>query len=419
MIKTMNLQPGVVLRCFPDKRFKHGSLTIQLVRQMGQEAALNALLPAVLLRGTEDCPDMRHIIRRLDDLYGASAGATVRRIGDYQTTGLSSSFIEDRFAMDGDRVVKPMVEFLGQLLLNPALEDGCFRADYVESEKENLIQTIQAQRNDKRAYAAAQLFKAMGKEDSFGIPRLGYEKDVAAITPQTLYDHYQKILRESPVEIFYTGSVPAEQMAEILTPLFADFSGKRNALPPQTPFCSPPGGDVTERMELAQGKLAMGFVTPVTIADPRFATMQVFNTLFGSGMVSKLFMKIREQMSLCYDINSGYYGTKGILTVSAGIDFDKAPLVRKEILNQLDACRNGAITPEELAAAKESVISGLQGVHDSPGSIESYYAVAALSGLKMTPEEYIRQVRQVTAQQVAACAATLSLHTVYFLQGVA
>ncbi len=418
MIKTFILQPGVVLRCFPDTRFKHARLSIQLVRPMGQEAAYNALLPAVLLRGTETCPDMRHIIRKLDDLYGASAGAAVRRIGDYQTTGLSCAFIEDRFAMEGDRVVRPMVDFIGRLLLRPTLENGCFRKDYVESEKENLIQTIQAQRNDKRAYAAAQLFKIMGKGDSFGIPRLGNEEDVASITSQDLYDHYRKILGESPVEIFYTGAVPPEEMAEILTPLFGDIPRKPMPLPEQTPLKTAPGGDVTERMELAQGKLAMGFVTPVTITDPRFATMQVFNTLFGSGMISKLFMKIREEMSLCYDINSGYYGSKGVLTVSAGIDFDKADLVRREIHDQLDACRNGQITAEELTAAKESVISGLEAVHDSPGSIESYYAVAALSGLQMTPEEYIRQVRLVTAEQVSAVAKTLTLHTDYFLQGV-
>ena len=419
MIKTFILQPGVVLRCFPDTRFKHASLSIQLVRCMGQEEAYNALLPAVLLRGTEKYPDMGHIIRRLDDLYGASAGASVRRIGNCQTTGLRCSFIEDRFAMEGDQVVRPMAEFMGQLLLRPVLEDGCFRKDYVESEKENLIQTIQAQRNDKRAYAAAQLLRAMGKEDSFGIPRLGNEEDVTAITPKNLYDHYQKILRESPVEIFYTGSVDPEEMAKILTPLFADIPRRDvAALPAQTPLRSAPGGDITEQMELTQGKLAIGYVTPVTVFDSRFVAMQVFNTLFGSGMVSKLFMKIREEMSLCYDINSGYYGSKGVLTVSAGIDFDKVDLVRREIENQLEDCRKGKITREELIAAKESVISGLEAVHDSPGSIEGYYAVAALSGLTLTPEEYIRQVRLVTPEQVAAVAKTLTLHTTYFLQGV-
>lgn len=418
MVKKFVLQPGVVLRCFPDTRFKQGSLSVQFVRSMGEEAAYNALLPAVLLRGTAKHPDMRHIIHRLDDLYGASAGALVRRIGDYQTTGLSCSFIDDRFAMEGDQVVRPMVEFLGQLLLEPALENGCFREDYVESEKENLILTIQAQRNDKRAYAAAQLLKAMGKEDSFGIPRLGTEEAVAAIDKQDLYAHYRRVLTESPVEIFYTGSVEPEEMARILTPLFAKLSRNPVTLPAQTPLKESPAGEYVEQMDLTQGKLAMGFVTPVTISDPRFPAMQVFNNLFGAGMVSKLFMKIREEMSLCYDINSGYYGTKGVVTVSAGIDFDKVMLVRREILSQLEACVAGEISEEELTAAKESVISSLRAVHDSPGSIEGYYAVAALSGLAVTPEAYIRQVEKVTALQVAKAAATLRLHTVFFLQGV-
>ena len=419
MIKKFVPQPGVVLRCFPDTRFKQGSLSIQFVRKMGQEAAYNALLPAVLLRGTEKCPDMRHIIRRLDDLYGASVGALVRRIGDYQTTGLSCSFIDDRFAMEGDRVLAPMVDFLRELLLQPALSDGCFREDYVESEKENLILTIQAQRNDKRAYAAGQLFKLMGKEDSFGIPRLGRIEDVTAIGVKDLYDHYRRVLRESPIEIFYTGSVQPEEMAALLKPMFAGLDRAPAVLPSQTPLKASAGGEHTEQMELTQGKLAMGFVTPVTVTDPQFPAMQVFNTLYGSGMISKLFMKIREEMSLCYDINSGYYGTKGVLTVSAGIDFDKVTLVRREIMAQLEACRAGEISPEELKAAKEAVISGLRAVHDSPGSIEGYYAIAALSGLGMTPEEYIRRVEKVTAAQVAQAAETVELHTVYFLQGVA
>ena len=66
-----------------------------------------------------------------------------------------------------------MVEFLGQLLIEPVLENGVFRRDYVESEKKNLITTIESQRNNKRAYASAQLLRRMCEGDSFGIPRLG------------------------------------------------------------------------------------------------------------------------------------------------------------------------------------------------------------------------------------------------------
>ena len=141
MIQTFTLLPGVTLRCYPDNRFKQGCLSLQLVRPMcKEEAALNALIPTVLLRGTESAPDLRAITLRLDDLYGASVGAVVRRIGDYQTTGLHCSFISDRFAMDGDTILAPVIDFLGELLLRPALEKGAFRKDYVESEKKNLIE---------------------------------------------------------------------------------------------------------------------------------------------------------------------------------------------------------------------------------------------------------------------------------------
>ena len=112
-----------------------------------------------------------------------------------------------------------------------------------------------------------------------------------------------------------------------------------------------------------------------------------------------------------------YYSVKGVVTVSAGIDFDRKDCVREEILHQLDACRQGHISEPELAAAREALCSSLRATHDSPGSIEGYYATAALSGLEMTPEQYIRAVEAVKKEQVVRCARQLELHTTYFLRG--
>lgn len=419
MIQTIPLLPGITLRCFPDSRFKQGTLSLQMVRPMAKsENALNALLPAVLLRGTAQHPDLRAITHRLDDLYGAAVGAVVRRVGDYQTTGLSCGFMEDRFALEGDRVLAPMLEFLGQLLLEPALEDGVFRADYLESEKRNLILSIEAQRNDKRIYAGARLTKLMCKADSFGIPRLGTVKQVEAITAEALYAHYRKILRESPMELFYIGSADPQTVADLLRPILSKIPRDPMTLPAQTAFQDGGTGEHTEQMEVAQGKLCMGFVTPVTLRDPGFVAMQVFNTLFGSGMINKLFMQIREKMSLCYDIGSGYHGSKGILTVSAGIECSQKDLVQTEVLRQLEACQTGNITDEELRSAKESLISQLRATHDSPAAIEGYYATATLSGLQLTPEAYRQTVETVTKEDVMAAAQSLRLHTVFFLKGV-
>ena len=415
----MELQPGVTLRCHPDNRFKQGCLSFALIRPMGaEEAALNALIPTVLLRGTAKRPDLRDITLRLDDLYGASIGAQVRRVGDYQTLGLYCGFLEDRFALNGDRILAPMIDFLREVLLEPVLVDGVFDPAYVESEKKNLIATIESELNDKRAYAMGRMLRSMCKADSFGIPRLGDKESVAAITPRSAWDHYRKCLRESPIEIFYVGTAAPERVAELLMPILEGIDRDYRNLPAQTPFRDAGGGDLTERMDVAQGKLCMGYVTPVTNRDEGFVPMQVMNTVFGAGMTSKLFMNIREKMSLCYAIGSGYYGTKGIITVSAGIDFDKEQLVREEIARQLEAICRGEITDGELTSAKEALLSSLRGTHDSPGSIEGYYATAALSGMKLTPESYMKAVESVTKEQVAAAAAQVKLHTTYFLKGV-
>ena len=417
MLKTIEILPGIVLRLFTDRRFKQGCLSFQLLRPMAHdEAAKNALLPAVLLRGSEKHPDLRAITEKLDDLYGASVGASVRRVGDYQTTGLYCSFIEDRFT-GGQPVLAPMIAFLRELLFEPVLEDGGFDADFVAGEKKNLIATIESELNDKRAYAMGQLLRKMCKADSYGIPRLGDVETVAAIDAKDLYGHYQNILRTSTIHLFYVGSDP-ERAERLLREAFKDLPRDVAPLPPQSPFHDAGGCDETETMDVTQGKLCLGYTTPITNKREDFAAMQVLNVIFGSGMTSKLFMNLREKLSLCYSIGSAYYGSKGIVTVSAGIDFDNEELSRKEIAAQLEACCRGEITEEELTAAKEALLSGLRGVHDSPGAIEGYYATSALSGLSMSVAEYMEAIAAVTAEDAAAAARTLKLHTTYFLKGV-
>ena len=418
MIETISLDNNITLRCCRDTRFKQGCLSFQFVRPMAaEEAAKNALLPSILLRGTNAHPTLRSITARLDELYGAAVSPLVRRVGDYQTTGLFCGFMDDRFALPGDRVLAPMIEFLEELLLDSPLEQEGFLPLFVESEKRNLIATIESELNDKRAYAMGKLLKTMCREDTCGLPRLGEKEQVAAIDGVDLYRHYRHILGTAPIQIFYVGSAEAEEVARLLKPLLSRLDRDSRSLPGQTGFHSCEPGDQVETMEVSQGKLCMGFTTSITNRDKDFAAMQLLNAIFGAGMTSKLFVNVREKMSLCYSIGSGYYGSKGIMVVSAGIDFDKEEVTRSEVLRQLDACKAGEISREELAAAKEAVLSSLRATHDAPGSIESFYATAALSGLGMTTTEYMAAVEKVTLEQVVAAANTVQLHTTYFLKG--
>ena len=418
MIQTIELFPGITLRCCRDHRFKQNVLSLQFLRPMcREEASLNALLPAVLLRGCKSAPDMRSITLKLDDLYGASVGALVRRIGDIHCTGLSCGFIDDRFALDGDHLLTTVVAFLEELLLDPVTEEEGFSKAYVQTEQQNLIWAIEAQRNDKRSYATNQMLNRMCKDDSYGIPRLGTIPDVEAITPRSLYAHYQKILQTSPIHLFYVGSAEPETVAEVLRPMMSRLAKSPMPLPAQKGFAPVEFAEHEEILDVAQGKLCMGYATPINLRDPRYAAVQICNTILGAGMTSKLFMQVREKMSLCYDIGSGFHGSKGIMTVAAGIEFEKKDIVQQEIIHQLQQIVDGNISADELTAAKEALLSSLRATHDSPGAIESYYASAAISGIGMTPAVFMERIEAVTAEDVSAAAKTLQLCTVYFLKG--
>ncbi len=419
MIQTLQLTPGVVLRHYPDNRFKTALLSIQFQRPMcREEAASNALLSAVLLRGTKHDPDIRALAARQDALYGATVSPLLRRIGDIQTLGVFAGFLEDRFALPGDEILAPVIELVRQILLEPALKDGLFDPEFVESEKRNQIADIESELNDKQSYASSRMIRHLCAGDSFALELRGQVEDVEAITPKSLFDHYQTVLRHSPVEIFYVGSADIHTLAKLLRPLCDAIALEPMELPKQTILT--PNAEkarLSERMDVNQCKLSMGFTTPVINTHPDFAAMQVLISLFGTGMTSKLFLNVREKLSLCYYANAGYYASKGVVTVSSGIDEAKYETARAEILRQLALCAQGEISEAELSAAKQALISGLRSIPDSPGALERFYGTASISGMPYSLEQYRQAIQAVTAADAARVASTIEFHSEFFLKG--
>lgn len=420
MTNVITLMPGVRLRAARTERFKSACLSLSLLRPLRkEEAAKNALLANVLMQGSRLHPDLQSLSLALDELYGASLGPLVRKNGEIQTLGLFMSCLEDRFAIDGDQVLEPMVRLLGELLLDPLLVDGCFSADVVALEQENLVNTIESALNDKRAYTEMKMLQAMCQNDPFGVPRLGERSDVEAITPQTLTEHYHKILASSQVEIFYAGSQAAEDVARILTQALKTLPRKE---PDALTFAPMPHREqpqyLEESMDLTQGKLSMGFTTGITTRDPDFPALMVFNALFGGDMTSKLFMNVREKLSLCYYASTAVYGAKGILTVSSGIDTNNYRKATDEILHQLDLCRQGQISDEELQAAKEALFSSLRTIPDSIGRLEDFAAFRLLTGFPLDPDGYMAAIQAVTKEDAARVSRSVQLDTTYFLKGV-
>ncbi|MBQ1741658.1 MAG: insulinase family protein, partial [Oscillospiraceae bacterium] len=189
------ISPGVFLTYQHTEKFKTGMLSAQLITPLEKStAAPGALLPAVLRRGTMRYPDMKSLSCALDLLYGAGVAYTVRKKGENQCLGFAASFVDEAFVPGGERLLEPIADLLGELLLDPVTRNGRFLSDYVESEKNNLIDTIRSIIDDKRDYADLRLLQEMCRSERYGIARLGEEADVRRITNQTLYRYYRELL---------------------------------------------------------------------------------------------------------------------------------------------------------------------------------------------------------------------------------
>lgn len=418
--ERIKLAPDIHLNLVQTDRFKTGCFSFNLLRPLEAEsAAANALLPSVLLRGCEPYPDMQKISHRLDYLYGASVGSLVRKKGEVQSVGLYADFLEDRYA-EAEPVFSQMMDFLSALLFAPCREGNGFVEDYVDGEKLNLANTIDARINEKRGYANSRLLKHMCAGEAFAVPRLGEKEFLLPASADGLYSHWQNLLKSSSVELFYLGQQSREAVLEAMGHLLAGMPERTGAIPVGTEVTIPqrPVQFIEEAMDVTQGKLSMGLRTPITVLDERYPALMLLNSVFGAGMTSKLFEKIREELSLCYYANSSMDKFKGIMVIGSGIEFEKYEIARDGILNQLDLCKKGDITGDELESARNYLISALRTGNDSPGRLDDYAIGQAIAGRTDTMEDLATKLKTITLDQVVEAANSLTLDTVYFLKGV-
>ena len=386
-----------------------------------ETAAANALIPAVLRRGTAAHPDLEALSAALDELYGGAIEPVVRRKGETQCVGFVASFLDDAYALEGEPILEPAAALLGELLLPPRTEGEGFLPDYVRQEQNNLIDRIRAQVNDKRRYASARLCQLMCREEAFGVDKLGDEAHAAAITPEGLWARYQQLLRTAEIEVYYCGSAQPERAARALTAALSGLPREEERLEPECEVRLHAGPEpqlVEERLEVSQGKLALGFRTGgITCWEEEYPALVLCNAIFGGTPLSKLFLNVREKLSLCYYASSVLEKMKGLVLVSSGIEFDKYQQAKDEILAQLEAIRRGEIEDWELEGARRTLISGHLSTLDDQGRLEEFWLGQAAAGLDAGVEELAGRLAAVTREQVAAAAQRLELDTVYFLKG--
>lgn len=418
-IEQRSVCDGVNFRSVRDTKFKTVRMSVNfLLPIQKQTAASNAILPFLLSRASREYPDFTKLGERLAELYGAELNADVQKLGDVQLLSLSVSGIADRYALHGENVSTELSKLLCSILFDPPLENGLFPQDGFEQEKRQTIELIDSEYNDKRTYARQRCEEIMCKNEPYGINRYGSKEDIKNLKREELTDVWRYMIRHAKIEIMVLGDCDPQPVFDGFYSAFQKL-GKRSAIacPTENVKKADQVNDVTEKMDIAQSKLVLGFRTAISLQDEQVEAVKLMVTLFGGTPSSKLFLNVREKLSLCYYCSAMFISMKGIMLVQSGVETKNVDKAQKEILFQLDEVKKGNFDDDEINAAKLSMCNNYRSLSDSLGGLEAWYLSQTFANYVKRPEEAAAIISSVTRQQIIDAANMVTLDTVYRLVG--
>ncbi len=380
-------------------------------------AAENALLPFVLTTCSKKYPNFSKLNFKLSKLYGAGLSASAEKVGDYQLIRISISVIDDRFTLDNEQLCEQATELLTSLIFEPKVENGAFYDVDVEREKRKAIEHVRGEISEKRIYAKKRLIEEMYKGEPYGVPKCGTEEDIARITGKDLYAAWQRVLSQG----FLRVNVISRSMPNGLFDRISEsFEGiDRENVTDCTANTPTKKADkvntVTENMNVAQGKLVMGFSSELYGDGEDGNALTVMKDIFGGGPYSKLFTNVREKLSLCYYCSAASVKSKGLVTVDSGVEAPNCEKAQSEILHQLDAIKQGEFSDFEFESSVKSITDSLNSYNDSQELLDIWYSIKISDKVILSPEDAAQQIMMVTRDDVINAARGVHLHTVYRL----
>lgn len=392
-------------------KFKTWSAAVYIYRPLNKkEASYNALLAKVLKTSSKKYPTRKLLAKQTDKLYGAGIYAGVRKYADTHAIVFKIKAVCDRYLPE--KITKQVAMLLKEMVTEPNVETNAFSESTVRLEKENLIKQIEAYVNDKSLYADKRCIEIMCEGDSYATDVNGDVEIIKSITPQSLYEHYIDVMTNSQIDVFICGNPEQDE----IMPVFETLKTEKTEFDVKPVEITKPYREISEEMDVTQGKLVMGFTTDLTDNSDRCRLM-VFNALFGGSATSKLFNNVREKLSLAYYANSRISVSKGIMLARSGIEIEKYEQTKNEILLQLEDICNGNITDDELENAKAHLINIYSSLDDDPDSAVSLKSGWITEGETRSPEEIIEDIKKVDKTEVIKTAKTYKPCVVYFLKG--
>ncbi len=407
---------GVNLHTIIVDKFKTNLIKFNFQRPLIQgESTLNGLLPMVLHRGTENLQTSKMLSKELEYLYGAYLNSNVvkkgeRHIVDFTLGVADLNFVEDR------NLLNESLKLMNDVINKPYKENGLFKKEYLQQEKSNLEKRIKARVNDKNRYAVERCIEEMCSEENFALYEQGRLEDLPNINENNLFNYYKQFINNSPVDIMVVGNLNHADIKKVILDQFEFNSGEKIKIPREKiDFIPKQIKKVRESMDISQGKLTMGFRNNIPYEDPSYPALMVYVNLLGGGAHSKLFLKVREERSLCYYIYSKMDKFKSIMLVSCGIEVDKYDETVEVIMQQLEEIKKGNISNEEMENTKKAMINSVNEMGDNASAMADFYYGQVITKQYYSPSQLIDQIQNVKKEEIVAVAEKMMLDTIYFL----
>lgn len=178
-------------------------------------------------------------------------------------------------------------------------------------------------------------------------------------------------------------------------------NGERPRLPPQTG-----AGIALAERDIQQVHLALGFPTVPVHARERYG-IEVLNAVLGSGVSSRLFQRVREELGLVYAVFSttSYYSDSGALAIYAATEERKLPQVLDLLWAEVETLTQTLPEPSDLARAIQRLQNAfLLSLDDPSGRMVRLGTSAALNRTPASPNDVVRRLGAVTGEEVQELA---------------
>lgn len=408
---------GIKVYQIKTDKFKTNSINIFFHDNLSREnASKNALLPAVLRRGSVNFPTIQDISLYLEELYGAAFDCGVTKKGENQIIQFYLDFISDKYANGDGDLTKKAFDLLFEIITNPVTENGVFKREYMQQEAINLKELIESRVNDKVQYGVDKCLEVMCENEPFGIFDYGTIEDIDKINESNLYEHYKYFLETLPIYVFISGDINEEKTGYIIDKFKQIKRGDIKNIKPVDVGCNVTKvREVTEKMNVNQAKLSIGFRTKTEPNSENYYKLMLYNSILGGGIHSKLFQNVREKNGMAYYVFSRLEKFKGLMVISAGIEINNKDKAYNVIVEQLEDMKNGNISDYEFESAIKSIETGIKSLKDSQLQMVDFNLSQMIAGTKDSPDDIIGKVKKVTKQDVMDIAKHIEMDMIYFL----